>query len=383
MKIVSSVILFLILLLVIPVLRDTMALELSISSNGSGSDSEITLSSSENTQVSQNNNIQVDNNVTVDSQTGGNNTSSNAGEVSISTGDISTQTDITISGNVSAVNLNCCTFGRQGSFVISENGSGSDSQINADFTNTSLVNISQNADILNRVEIRASTGDNTANNNSSNTTIDTGDISIGTKIINHHLNIYSVVAPRGSLLDLKVRISGNGSDSINKIDLDIRDQFEVFIRNLAEINNVLATSATTGGNSASGNLGAVLIITGNIDIDAEIENGPINVGKLTSSCCNNQPNTGGPQDPADPISPTAPSTSNGSSSSSSSSSSSDSSSGSGGPGQILAAAAGQILPATGSYWIILMTLASMLMFLLGLYLRLHPGQDPGFKLAYT
>lgn len=82
---------------------------LSVSSNGSGSQNAIRFTTSSNSNIRQNNEMSVTNDVAVSSITGGNRTSGNtAGITSIRTGDTSSQVTITNQGNTNSVSMQDC-----------------------------------------------------------------------------------------------------------------------------------------------------------------------------------------------------------------------------------------------------------------------------------
>ena len=120
-----------------------------------------------------------------------------------------------------------------------------------------------------------------------------------------------------------------------------------------------------------------MIKTGSIDISKVIENGPINTSIIDVSCCSpdtNPPGGGNPppgtQNPPSGGTPSTPSSPGGPSTVTSSAG-----------GSVLGAAtdSGSILPATGNYYLMVMTILSAILFFLGLRLRHHPGRDPGLS----
>ena len=310
-------------------------------------------------------------------------------DTQIQTGDINTQVSIENSANVSTVLLECCP---QPPSTITITGNGSDSQNLVDFQQNSdtQININQNAYIQNNLNGSANTGGNQANNNSGgNTTITTGNINVNLNIENTNINMTNVSAPQANG-SVTIKIAGNGSYSNNLVNVSLNNNVNISIDNRAEIINSAIWDLITGRNEASGNTGGnVSITTGDINFMAEIVNGPINVSLVNIGCCDNVDDPGDPADPAadpdDPAgepSPTLPPPSNSQPPPSSSNPGPGSSHSN---GEVLAAltTAGQILPATGSLWTMILTLASLLMFVLGLYLRLHPGQDPGKRLVHV
>ncbi|MFH0936829.1 MAG: hypothetical protein V1808_00875 [Candidatus Daviesbacteria bacterium] len=365
-----------------------MAEELVISGNGSSSDNQISLTVTSNTTVEQSNQESIKNDVQLDLSSGENNASDNtSADTQITTGNINTQTSIENSTNISAVSLDCCAE-PQSTITVTDNGS--DSQSNVDFSQNSdtQINIGQNAQIQNNVIGNGNTGENRANDNSGgNISINTGNINVILNIENKNINAVSVSAPQVNS-NVNIKIAGNGSSSDNLVFISLNNNFAININNKADILNNAIWNLTTGKNLANGNTGGnVSIFTGDINLVTEIKNEDINESVIISGCCggpndsedpDNSVNPSDPEDsddPGDPSLPTQPidrsqpqtNPNMGSSTSSN--------------GQVLGAmTGGQILPATGVSWTIILSMVSLIMFMLGLYLRLHPGRDPAKKI---
>ena len=146
--------------------------------------------------------------------------------------------------------------------------------------------------------------------------------------------------------------------------------------NFADIENNVTQNLNTGNNTANNNNGAVLIVTGDIISVITIGNENINGSFFKQQCeCSNivpPPGGGNPQPIEDPVGAQPPA---------SGSSSGGSGSSIGGPGQVLGAAVGAVLPATGNYLLLFMTLLCIMMFLAGGFLRF--GSDPSPPFAYA
>lgn len=376
--------------LIIPALLSASsaeAEELVISGNGSSSDSQITVAVTSETTVEQSNQGSIQNDVQLDLNTGENDTSDNTGaDISITTGDISSQNSIQNIVNSSTTSLDCCPE-EPSAITITDNGSNSQNSVNLNQNSDTQVSIIQNAYIQNNISGNANTGGNVASNNSGgNTSISTGDINANLNIENKKINAASVSAPQVNG-DVNIKISGNGSSSNNLANISLNNNLYINIDNQADILNNTIWDLITGKNQAGGNAGGdVYIATGDIDFVAEIINGPINKSLVTIDCCNDindQDDPGDPSDPDDPGDPGDPGDQGdkpGPPNNTTPPNNPGPGNGSPSNGQVLAAlAAGQILPATGVSWTIILSLVSLIMFMLGLYLRLHPGQDPGVK----
>ena len=274
------------------------AQEFVISGNGSGSDNTITAQSTTTTTVTQTNDAQVTNNVAANADTGNNSASQNTGgDASITTGDISTQTNIQNTANSSSVSLPCCQT-QPSDITISGNGSGSQNSVDLNQTNTLNITVDNNASIYNGVYVNANTGDNTANYNGGNVSIDTGNISVKTGIKNGPVNVYNVVGGIGGG-GVSASIADNASFSTNIISATVNNSKNATINSIAQLGNIIFVNANTGDNHANGNLGDVSIKTGDISIDSTINNDPINVGSVDFSCCEITPTPSPTPTPSD------------------------------------------------------------------------------------
>lgn len=378
--------------LVIPALLSASsaeAEELVISGNGSSADSQITVSTTTNTTVEQSNQASIQNDVQLDLNTGENSTSDNtASDTQITTGDINTQVSTDTSANVSMVSLDCCP-NPESTIAVTDNGSDSQNSINFAQKLDTQINIYQNAYIQNSVTGSANTGGNSANDNTGGSvTIETGNINVSSNIVNKNINMTNVSAPQANG-SVDIKISGNGSYSNNLADISLNNNLNINIDSQADILNNSIWDLITGRNQASGNTGGnVYIATGDINFVAEIINGPINESLVTIDCCDDPDDPADPGDPSDPSDPDDPRDPEGGPPPANQPPSPSSNPGPGSStpsnGQVLAAmAAGQILPATGVSWTIILSLVSLIMFMLGLYLRRHPGQDPGKRVIYV
>ena len=301
------------------------ALEIEVSGNGSGSTNEVATQVSTQTVVQQTNEADVTNAVTTDANTGGNTASENTGgSTSIETGDVAQNVSIETAANTSSVETPCCAS--ETDISISGNGEGSQNSVDLTKTQETNITINQDADVLNKVNGNANTGNNTANDNNGNVSIQTGDIHVSGGIENGPINVHHVSASAPGE-DLSVKIFGNGTGSQNRISLNIFDPVIVFINSNADIDNFVHWDLNTGQNEANGNNGDVSIVTGDIIFDFFIKNGPINVGEVDIDCCHLLPpppddpgNPGGGVTPPNDV-PSVPNPTSGSSSSSAGSSS--------------------------------------------------------------
>lgn len=350
--------------------------EFVISGNGENSANQINIATTSQTSIEQTNNANIENTVENTANTGGNEASGNTGgNVAITTGTITSDTSIENSGNVSAVRVDCCPTIGEATITIEGNGKDSENIIDAAKESSTTVSITQMANITNTINTNANTGGNSANSNAggASVSIATGTIAIREKVENTFINLAHVSAFDPSAPgDITITIRNNGDSSENSIFPKWFYELFIEVDNKTSFANLINTTANTGDNSADGNSGDVAITTGDIVMGITLKNGPINASIVDVSCCPTQHGKGGPPplDPGIPTSPQAPLPTGGSGGGGGGSSSS-SGGGQGGPGEVLAA----MLPITGINWFFA-TIANILMFLLGLYLRRRSGRAP-------
>ena len=348
-----------------------------MSVNGSDSASSVSVSQNQTTTVSQSNESSINNSVATSQNTGNNSASGNTqGTVTVSSGDIHSSTTISNAGNSSTVQTGCCSP-LPATVTVSENGSGSNNTVSSDSTTTTTVTIFNSAMITNTLSGTAVTGRNTADNNNGNVSIRSGNITIIEQIKNGPLNMSDVSVPGNSAAGFSAIIAGNGADSQNTISFSQQNVQNIITANISRIFNTVSHDLVTGENSASNNVGSVDIATGDITTITVIENGPLNVNKVTVACCEKEkekptPSTGGITPPPAPSQekPQDHPTGN---------SGGGPSSGVGGP--MFAAAAGNLLPKTGGNWTLLFLFANMMMLFLGIFIRLRSGRSPAYAVV--
>lgn len=338
-----------------------------ISGNGSGASSEVQLNSESQTQVTQTNEMDVNNNVDTNVNTGGNQADSNTGDVTIVTGDAEANVDISNSGNHSHVDTGCCEGSGSGLIKISGNGSGSLNSVNANVSQGVHIDIHNSANLTNNVNGKVVTGKNDANYNLGDVLIKTGSIVARETITNGVFNV-SNVSVGIKELDFSIKIADNAAHSKNLVELDQTTEHAVNIENSFNVVNDSSWELITGENSASGNLGDVLIATGDIYYESVITNTG-NISHVEISCCPD------PAVPTTPVNPPPPTTTVNQGGGGGVGSSSGSSGGSSDPGL------GGILPATGANFFFLFLLLNMMFFMFGVFMKLRGGRSPAFAYA--
>lgn len=346
---------------------------ISVSDNGSGSSNEVSVSSQSETTVNQSNTAVIENNVTTNANTGNNSADNNTGgDTSITTGNITTNTTVS-NENINNNSAQVPSGGSVGGNVtISGNGSFSNNSVSAVANHTTHVTQNNIANITNNTTTNANTGYNSANNNSGDVTIKTGSITAETTIKNKNIN-NSIAKILGGCNenctithDMILKIFGNGTGSVNNLLFSTDDTKTYTSNNLANIYNDVVHNLNTGGNSANGNNGDVAIITGDVKSTINITNEANSSTVIIDCGCKEKPEE--QEHPTTP--PTKPTPSGGHG---------GNGGGNGAPtsGDVLGAAIGEVLPATGNLFLLWATIASLILFFSGWYLRFRSGCAPG------
>lgn len=260
------------------------AQEFSVSGNGEGSSNSISYEVDRETQIYQTNSADIDNDVGIQAQTGGNEANNNTGETGIETGDISEEIEIINSGNSSTAEIGCCEADEPSSASIEGNGADSDNSIKALDNSTQAIDIVNELKLNNNVSIHANTGDNEADDNDGDVTIQTGTINLLAQVLNQNLNTADVTAGSDNK-SFNYAINNNGSGSTNSIYEENNTENGYFVFNSLSLTNDINNYSNTGGNRASKNNGRVFISTGNIYLDIILSNKDINISKIIDNCC--------------------------------------------------------------------------------------------------
>ncbi len=341
--------------------------EFVITGNGAGSSNTVEVSSATSNNVSQSNDAAVTNNLTTTSNTGNNQANSNSGNVAVQTGNTQTATEVANNLNNSVVDSTTCCNTAGGSITVSGNGADSTTSVGYTSSTNNVTNVHQTATINNVITGTANTGGNKANNNLGNVNIFTGNIKVNEKVkTNVNESIVKVATGGTNVFDIKV--AGNGAGSINLISLTNNSENVVNVENNADIFNQSVWNLITGNNEANGNNGDVTIKTGDIEVTVSIENNANHSEVIVDCGCTPTP----PPPPActgDHCNPNPPSNNGGGGSNGGGSSSGGSSSPSNTPAK-------NVLPVTGTPWMILLLLGNVLLLLFGMVLRLRSGNSP-------
>lgn len=263
------------------------ATSLTVSGNGSNSNNSVNVSSSNSNFVTQSNVANVVNDVAVSSNTGGNHADSNTGGTSnISTGSTTSNVGVSTQANSNIANVAACNCLGNTDVTVSGNGHESDNSVDLHSNHASVVNQTNEANVLNNVSVDSNTGHNSA---SSNTNGDNG-ISTGgsnaTVGVTNALNS-NVVTESGSGNggNVTVNLSGNGEASDNNADVTLGSANFLTQANDAHVVNNVSAFSNTGGNDADSNTGGnTHVSTGTANDHVTVSNAANFNGADLSNC---------------------------------------------------------------------------------------------------
>lgn len=301
---------------------------ISNNNNGSGSNNDATVNSdnSNNTQIT--NDANLGNNLNLNSVTGSNEASKNVGDSEIITGDANVYATVINSTNGTGLGLaefniidnhngdiiltlpdgaylSTCGLCNPSDVNLQNTGNGADSQnnANANFNNTNTTTIDNDSDVINNLYLNANSGDNAADKNVGDSSIETGDANVAASLLNllnttlsggvaFVVNIFgdlvgdiifpdtvSESASAQSQPQTSLSNVANGTESNNSTTLNSTNNNTTNINNNAGIFNNLIVDASTGDNLTSSNTGGNNSIeSGDIEVNTEV----LNVANVTS-----------------------------------------------------------------------------------------------------
>ncbi|OGY25855.1 MAG: hypothetical protein A2Z24_00545 [Candidatus Woykebacteria bacterium RBG_16_44_10] len=173
-----------------------LAVEATNSNTGADSNNEAEVAIQNNTTVSSSNTANINNNISISANTGNNSANENTGDGSVSTGDITGSVKVTNTGNMNGVfdsilNLNCsCDFSASNSHT----GAYSNNDANITINNDIDISTNNEARADNDVDADLNTGENSADENTGDGWVSTGDIDFSVEITND-LNKNFIGAP--------------------------------------------------------------------------------------------------------------------------------------------------------------------------------------------
>ncbi|MBI4036909.1 hypothetical protein HY385_00610 [Candidatus Daviesbacteria bacterium] len=261
-----------------------------ISGNGSDSNNDATVKTTQTTTVVQNNDAWIVNEIKAKAETGENDANDNTGgDVTISTGNATSTVDVFNAVNKNIADIqNCGTCNGDTTVTISGNGSDSKNDVKLESKNeVEVFQDNKKAWIKNDIKAEAETGENDAERNTGgDVVILSGDATSNIGVTNlANANIANVGGNGDDTTDIDAIISGNGSDSKNDIDLKLKRLVTLVQDNDAWIVNYLKAEAETGENDANDNTGGdVLIATGDATATVNIDN-MANFNSAEADCC--------------------------------------------------------------------------------------------------
>ena len=251
------------------------ATTIEISGNGTYSNNDATVTTTNTTTVVQSNDANISNNVDVDADTGKNDANDNTGgDVSIETGDVDTEVTVSNTVNSNSANVDCCPTGDT-EVLISGNGSDSTNKVKLDQDTDTTLFQDNDAYIYNKVDVDGNTGKNDANDNTGGSVeVTTGDVDTKVAISNAgNVNSAQIGDDSSGGGSVSAWITGNGTGSYNKIKLDLDNSTFLAQSNNAYIHNDVDVDGNTGKNDANDNTGGdVMIDTGDVDVDVDVDN---------------------------------------------------------------------------------------------------------------
>jgi hypothetical protein len=251
------------------------AVTIEVTGNGSDSNNKTVVNTTQNTSVVQNNDAHIDNNIYVSGNTGDNTAKDNTGgDVKVKTGDSTTKVEVANTANSNSATVDCCVS-NDTSVKVSGNGTDSDNDVVVAQTNTTSLFQDNDARVDNHVNVKSSTGDNNAEDNTGGeVSVKTGDTdSTVTLSTVANMNTAKVGGNGGSGSSLDVQVSGNGSDSDTDVALVLAKDISVVQGNDAHVKNDVKIDAETGDNDAKDNTGGeVSIKTGDAKADLTVDN---------------------------------------------------------------------------------------------------------------
>lgn len=148
--------------------------------------------------------------------------------------------------------------------VVEGNGSGSSNTADQSTVNEVSVEQQNDSQTNTTINLNASTGDNSANDNSGEVQIETGDVATTVQATTT-TNSNQATIECCSTPSTQTTVSGNGAGSNNAVNTSNTNVIKFASNNVATTTNTININANTGGNSANDNGGNVSIVTGNIE----------------------------------------------------------------------------------------------------------------------
>ncbi len=252
---------------------------------GAGSNNESGVADNQDTKVKTDNQAEVNNDLVLTSDSGHSSADKNTGDGSVTSGDATVQGVVKNQANTTVTTTtNCTTCGSSGGSA-QNNQTGADSNNQADTTVNSdtIIENNQNANLDTGVIAIADSGHNSADKNTGNGEVITGDANVGLTVVNvANTDITGVQTSEYDVYDdhrgdivIGGDATGNGNqasnqqtgaDSNNQVAADNNTALTIVNNNDATVANDLVVDATTGHNSADKNTGDGSVTTGDVNV---------------------------------------------------------------------------------------------------------------------
>lgn len=245
------------------------AMSCSITANGSSTTNNCDFTVSRNVDVNQNNDMDVDNDVDIDQDSGNNEVEDNLGEVSVNTGNNTSDVTLTTEGNTNAASAPG-TSAQDFVFLIKNNLTGSNNTVDVDVTDRVDVDQDNDMDVDNDVDVDQDSGDNDVHDNLSadaDPKVTTGNNSATIAAKTSGNGNAAVVGGSDDEGTFSATISANGADTTNDIDFSVLYDADVDQDNDADVDNDFDVDQDSGDNEVEDNLGEVSVTTGDNTAD--------------------------------------------------------------------------------------------------------------------
>jgi len=175
------------------------------------------------------------------------------------------------------------------SLEVSGNGAGSENTIENHSEQESTVEQNNQSEVTNDIQSESNTGENEVNGNTAETTsLETGSIEQHVEVVNENINQNTVSTSgcsecnESSTSGAEIKVVGNGSNTVNTVDVQHNSQTNVSQNNTAVINTSVTIKANTGNNTIKNNTGSqISVSTGHIKSQTNIVNKDINNSQAT------------------------------------------------------------------------------------------------------
>lgn len=248
---------------------------MTIEGNGTGSTNTADIEKTEDMSVTQDNTANVTNNSTVTATTGNNVADDNTGgSVQVDTGNANVGSSVNVSSDVNHNTVQVGTSEGTGAVMVTISGNGSNSvNTTALITADNLTfDQSNDATIENDVDVTASTGNNSASDNTMGDVMVTTGNAVTDVSVDTSANSNAATVGLGVVGDVDLWMADNGTASDNLIDLELTVNESPTQDNTLTVDNTdLTFTGDTGNDVADGNTsGDTAVLTGDVTTDVNV-----------------------------------------------------------------------------------------------------------------